>query len=201
MTACNIVSAGYASYTKCMNGVIEIPLSKTKITLYFIGALMFVLLGIVFSYEPSTFISFRYPSPTLIRLAGIASLMFFGVCLLFITRKLVDSKIGLRISDAGIWVNSNNFEIGLIEWDDITGFRTVKISYTKLIIVKTRKPAKYIDRTTNVLAKRTMRSNHRTLGSPLTIMARSLSIDSDELEQLLLQQLEKRRATTGGKNP
>lgn len=174
-----------------MKESIEIPLSKTKITLYFIGALIFVLLGIVFAYEPSTFVSFRYPNPTFIRIGGIASFVFFGTCLVFITRKLFDSNIGLRISEEGIWDNSNSFGLGLIDWNDITGFRTINISFTKLIIVKTNKPKKYIDRTKNRMAKRTMISNHKNLGSPLTIMANSLSIDLEQLEKLLREQFKK----------
>lgn len=174
-----------------MNEPIEIRLSKTKIILYFIGALVFVLLGIIFTYEPATYVSFRYPSPTIIRIGGIASLVFFGGCLIFITRKLLDSKIGLRISEEGIWDNSNVFGLGLIEWKDVTGFKTFKISFTKIIVVKTNKPTKYIDSAKNGFAKRTMKSNNKTLGSPLTIMASSLSIKVDELEHLLKEQLEK----------
>lgn len=173
-----------------MSEAIEIPLSKTKISLYFIGALIFVLLGIVFTYEPTTYVSFRYPSPTVIRIAGIASLIFFGVCLIFITRKLLDSKVGLRIGKDGIWDNSNPTSLGLIEWDDITGFKTFRVSFTKLIIIKTNKPAKYIDRAKNGFVKRTMKSNYKTLGSPLTIMASSLTMKFDELEKLLEDQLE-----------
>jgi len=57
---------------------VEIPLSKTKICLLLIGSIAFVISGILFIITPDTFISFIHPNPNTIRIAGIASFLFFG---------------------------------------------------------------------------------------------------------------------------
>lgn len=179
-----------------MNDVIEIPLSKVKIVLYFIGALIFVLLGILYTIDPLAFISFRHQNETLIRIAGIASVIFFGMCLVFISRKLLDKKVGLRIDKDGIHDNSNVHRIGLIEWSDVTGFKMLQIASVKMLVVMTNEPSKYIERANNGMAKRAMKSNFNHLGSPLTINSGSLKIKFDDLEKLLVDQLERNKRPT-----
>ena len=119
-----------------MNETVEIPLNMTKIALFFIGAQTFVLLGIFYTIKPATFISFRYPSETLIRIVGLASVIFFGVCFVFITRTLLNKKVGLKIDKNGILDNSNVHRAGLIEWLDITGFKSIQVASATTIIVK-----------------------------------------------------------------
>jgi hypothetical protein len=47
------------------------------------------------------------PSPMLITTIGYASVIFFGVCGMFIFRKLFDTKAGIIIDDKGIHDNSS----------------------------------------------------------------------------------------------
>ena len=96
-----------------MTDVIEIPLSKKKAVLLLIGAVTFVLLGLLFTLNPESFISSRYRNSEIIKIAGIASVLFFGLCSVFITKKLFDTKIGLRIDQKGIFDNSNARVLGL----------------------------------------------------------------------------------------
>lgn len=113
-----------------MSSKVEISLSKTKITGLFVGSIMIVILGILFISIPEAFVSPIVRSPEVIRISGVLSAVFFGICLVFITHKLFDNKPGLIIDQYGITNNTNAMGIGLIEWDDITGIEKKQVVST-----------------------------------------------------------------------
>ncbi len=180
-----------------MTKQIEITLSKKKIILVLIGALFFVVFGVLGTLNPESFVSHRYHSPLFIRITSIIGVIFFGICLKNIIQKLFDNNnIGLTINEDGIIENTNNFTVGLINWEDITGFKTIKIRSTKIIFVNTNKPEKYIARAQNRVHKSSLKSNNMTAGTPICINPQALSIKSEKLEELLITQFENRKKKT-----
>jgi len=182
---------------------IKIPLSKTKIMLLLIGALAFVAGGAWGILEPERFASIRYPK-NLVFMSGLAGVLFFGLCFVFIAKKIFSGKPGLTINDNGIIDNSNATSIGLIEWNDITGIETIQVKTAvyglfrtaaspKMIIVKTKNPKKYIERSKNIISKKAMEANNRMYGTPLTIISNSLKIKFSELEKMISEELNKRK--------
>lgn len=112
-----------------VNDVIEIPLSKGKLVLMFAGSLLFVAAGFWFIKAPETFTETIFkPSPTLIIILGYASIIFFGLCAVFIFRKLFDTKAGVVIDDKGIHDNSSGVSAGFIPWSDISNISTIEVS-------------------------------------------------------------------------
>ncbi len=176
-----------------MEGKIEIQLSKLKIGLLFIGALIFVILGIQFAINPEEWLSLRSKSPEFVRIMGLISVVFFGICGIFIGRKLFDKKIGLTIDERGITDNTNATSIGLIEWEDIMGVDKVEIASSKILIIKTDKPDKYIQRAKNGISKRAMKANNKMYGSPISIISSSLKMKFNELENLIKSELKRRK--------
>ena len=176
-----------------MEDKIEIQLSKAKIFLLFIGAAVFVVLGILFIMNPDQFESVIFRNPSMIRIAGIAAVAFFVPCLVFIVKKLFDKKVGLTIDQKGITDNSNGTSVGLIEWSDITNIETVQVASTKILMLKTDKPEKYINRAKNGISKRALKMNHKMYGSPLSIISNSLKIKYDDLERLIKEEFDKRK--------
>lgn len=177
-----------------MSSKTEIPLSKTKITGIFIGTIIFIILGLLFIGSPEAFVSPIMKSPEVIRITGIASVVFFGFCFIFVARKLFDNKPGLIIDQNGITDNTNATSMGLIEWEDITGIEKKQVMSNRFLILHTNRPEKYIDRAKNVIAKKAMDMNNKTYGSPITIISNSLKIDFNDLEKLIRLELEKRKA-------
>ena len=104
---------------------VEIQLSKKKIILLSICSFMFVVLGILFLIYPENFISYIMRSEEFIRIAGIASVLFFGSTGIYGIIKMLDNKVGLTIDENGIIDNTNATSIGLIKWSEIT---EIKIS-------------------------------------------------------------------------
>src|SRR3954462_7557927 len=109
---------------------IIIPLNKLKLTTMFLGALVFVGLGVWFVAHPSTFARgiFRFMGETGGIIIGWASIIFFGLCAIMIFRKIFDNESGLVITSEGIMDNSSGVSAGLIAWADITGL-TVRQVY------------------------------------------------------------------------
>ncbi|MCL7755144.1 STM3941 family protein [Polaribacter sp. Z022] len=182
---------------------IKIPLSKTKIILLMIGALAFVVGGIFGIIDAERFASIRYPK-NLVFYSGLASVLFFGLCFVFIAKKVFSRKSGLTINENGIIDHSNATSIGLIEWNDITGIETIQIDVPvygtfwntkspKMLIIKTSSPEKYIKRSKNIISKKVMEANNRMYGTPLTIISNTLKIKFSELEEMITEQLKQRK--------
>lgn len=176
-----------------MSDKIEIPLNKRKAALALIGSGFFVIFGCLGALKPEDFVSPIFRNPEIIRIIGIVGVIFFGLCLVFITRKLFDSKPGLTIDEYGIINNTNVTSMGLIEWNDITGVEKKQVMSTKFLILHTNNPEKYIQRAKNFISKRAVEMNCKTYGSPISITSNSLKINFEDLETLIIREFKRNK--------
>ncbi len=174
-----------------MDDKIEIPLSKRKLILALIGSLLFVIVGCLATVKPEYFVSPIFRNYEVVRIIGVSSFIFFGFCLLFIARKLFDNKPGLIIDQKGITDNSNVLGIVFIEWQDITGIEIRQVASTKILLVRTNKPEKYIERAKSYISKKAMLANQRAYGSPISITSKSLKIRFNDLEALIMREFKR----------
>jgi hypothetical protein len=173
---------------------IEIPLSKKKISLLLIGAIVFVILGTLFLITPDTFISPIFRNPQAIRIAGIAGILFFGAVGVYVFRKLFDKTIGLTIDENGITDNTNATSVGLIDWTDIMEIKTEQVMSTKFLLIYISDPDKYLNRV-NGFKRKLMQGNMKMYGTPLSITSNTLRYNFNDLQRLvksgLIEQREK----------
>tara|TARA_R110002051_G_C8491123_1_gene463209 strand:- start:110 stop:655 length:546 start_codon:yes stop_codon:yes gene_type:complete len=174
-----------------VNDEIKIPLSKYKIILLFLGALIFLSFGIWVAIDPEKFVTIVFRNTYFIRIAGIASIAFFGVCAIFIFRKLFDKKYGLIIDKNGITDNSNATSIGFVKWTDISGIRVVQEFSQKFIMIDVSNPEDYIELKKSGIGKMAMKANYTKYGSPISITANALKLDFAELKAIIEKQYEK----------
>jgi hypothetical protein len=66
---------------------ILIPLCKTKITLLILGSIAFVVLGFLVTTNPEKHVTIMFRNEVLIEIVGIASIGFFGLCGIYLTKK------------------------------------------------------------------------------------------------------------------
>ena len=154
---------------------IKIPLSKAKTILILIGALAFFIAGAWGVLEPERFASVWY-SKNVVFISGITGVLYFGLCFVFIAKKVFSSKHGLIINDNGIINNSKTTSVGLIEWNDITGMKTLEIASSKILVIETSNPEKYIECSKNIISKKVMKWNNEMYGSPIAIISNYLKI-------------------------
>ena len=167
-----------------------IPISKQKIILITIGALIFVGLGILFVTNPEKYTSPIMRNPSIIFISGVASIFFFGLCTPFIFKKLWDKSPGLIITGHGILDNSSGVSAGQIYWADIKDISVLKIHRQKMIMLHVKNPQDYIDKQTNGFKRKMMTLNYKMYGTPLSITSNGLKISFDELLSTLTEKLE-----------
>jgi hypothetical protein len=168
---------------------IEIPLSKKKLTLMIIGSFIFIVLGILFVASPEKYTSSIMRSPTIIFIAGLASILFFGLCFFFILKKLVDNSPGLVISDEGILDNSSGVSAGQIKWTEIKDISVIEIHRQKLILLQVKNPHDFIDKQISGFKRKLMKMNYKMYGTPLSITSNGLKISFNELLSTLTEKL------------
>ena len=168
-----------------MNRQIEIAFSRKKLVLLFVLALAFIIMGVQFIISPVNFTSPIQQNPQIIQIVGIISVLFFGIASLFIVPKLWGSPVGLLINEQGITNNTVAGSSHHIPWSDVVGFRSIKIRQSKIILVHTKNPEKYIEAETNYFKRQIMRSNYNLYGSPLSISVNALKIKHKPLLKAL----------------
>ncbi|MBS1652624.1 MAG: hypothetical protein JSU07_11510 [Bacteroidetes bacterium] len=168
---------------------IEIPLSKTKMLLTLLGAIMFVGLGLWFLINPPKINNPIFGNPTTIFIVGLASIIFFGLLAITIFRKFSDKKAGLIINREGITDNSSGVSAGLIPWSDIEEIKVSQVMNQKFLMFIVRNPQDYLDKVTNALKRNAMKMNYKTYGSPISISSNALQTNFDDLHKLLLEKM------------
>ena len=172
---------------------IEIPLSNGKLTLLLLGSIAFVAIGLWFVISQPKIDSELFGNPALIFLAGIASIIVFGLFGILSLKKLIDKKPGLIIDKTGITDNASGASAGHISWSDITEIKTTQIFNQKFLTIIVRNPNKYIERQTNALKRKNMQMNLSSSGSPINISANTLKCSFDELKTTLQTQFDQNR--------
>ena len=168
---------------------IEIPLSKMKMTLTFLGSLTFVGLGFWFLIYPPKSNNLLFGNQIVIFVAGLSSVIFFGLIAITIFRKFLDKKPGLIISRQGVTDNSSGVSAGLILWSDIQEIKISQVMDTKFLMLIVRNPQDYLDTITNPLKRNMMKMNYKKHGSPISISSNALETNFDNLQKLLIEKM------------
>lgn len=169
---------------------IQIPLSKTKILLTISASILFIVLGI-YAIAAIADQQKRY-HPIVVKVAGAASICFFGAVGIYGVRKMFNEHVGLTIDDDGIIDHTNASSIGLIRWENITEIRVEQIRSTKFLLIYTNNPDEIINRATG-FKRMLINGNMNMYGTPLSITATMLKYRIDDLETLLHERLNKYR--------
>ncbi len=169
-----------------MKNKIEIQTSKVKTSLLLIGSIVFVVFGLLFLLAPESYISPVFENLTIIRVVGIASLLFFGAAALLSFKKLFDNTPGLIIDKNGITDHTNAASVGLINWADITEIKTRQIMSNKSILIFTANPDEYVNRAYG-FKKMLLKGNMKTNGTPLALNSSTLKLNFDKLEKIITE--------------
>ncbi|MCG9792662.1 STM3941 family protein [Flavobacterium algicola] len=171
---------------------IEIPLSRTKLTLTIVGAFSFVFFGIVFIINPDKFITPFLRSPELVRIVGIIASLLFTILGIYGIIKLFDKTVGLTVDENGITDNTNASSVGLIKWSEITEIKAEKVMSTKFLLIFTKNPNKFLEKKSGIKRK-ILQGNMKMYGTPISITSTTLKYKFDDLNNLLVEKLREQR--------
>jgi hypothetical protein len=110
-----------------------------------------------------------------------------------ISKKLFENKYGIKINDDGIYDNSTSINSGLIKWENIERIEKSKVMNQNLIRVIVNNPIDFIDRQKNVLARKNVETNFKKFESPIQISTNGLKIKFEDLYELMISELKKRK--------
>lgn len=121
---------------------------------------------------------------------GIAGLLFSGVaiaallCMLF--KSIFQNKPMLRLSARNLWVYAPAKDRYFpIAWEQIAGFRIIKIYGEKIILIQLYKPEKKIEEKRSLLAKKVTEWTVAQYGTPYSLSTSTLNISTNKLIRLL----------------
>ncbi|MFH7002883.1 STM3941 family protein [Flavobacterium bizetiae] len=170
---------------------IEIFSSKKKSFLLLIGSLLFVALGFWMFIDAENLTGYRLPSPILIKVFGIISVLFFSLGIYISSKQLVKNKLFVIINENGININPKKNSPEFITWKNIQGFSELKIQSQKMVLIKVNNPDYWIQNEKNLLKKKLVQFNFSNYGSPFCLSAVSMQITHAELMKVLNENLEK----------
>lgn len=178
------------------NNSIEISLSKTKLTKLLIFSILFVVGGLWMIVTNPQTSNPVFNNPLLKTIASYGALIMGLLGIYFFTKKLMDKKPGLVLSDQGIVDNTSAFNFGLIPWVDIAAIyersiQTGIASKQYFLTIAVKDPEKYIDRETNFLKRKLLIANSKSYGSPIHISTNGLKTTPKYLLQLVNEYFEK----------
>lgn len=165
------------------NNDIVIPLSKTKIALLILGAVLFVLSGVVLWSIAEVQTRF---SPVIVKFISSISIIFFGGCGIYGIVKLFDGQPGLIINNEGILDNSSAVSSGIIKWNDIKSIEIENIKGTKFLLIFVHNPNVYLNEA-NLFRRLWMKLNEKFYGTPFSISSNSLNCNFEFLQSKIQQ--------------
>ena len=164
---------------------VEIPHSKWKLLVVFIGSLVFIVIGLIFVIQPYFIKKEIYGMSFIIMAIGFMSIIFFGICGYYIVQKLLDTKPGFTIDQYGIIDNSSGTACGRILWSDINNLSVIKINSQRLIMLHISNAQDFIDRQKSPFKRKMMKLSCYMYGSPLSISSNGLEICFDDLLKVI----------------
>jgi flagellar biogenesis protein FliO len=173
---------------------IEIPLNKSRLALMVIGAIAFVMVSLwLIVYRPTIGnpvfdnLIVKYP-------LAIISVLFFGLLMIYLVKKLTDKRPGITIENNGVFDNTSGVSVGLVPWTDITHISMIKVMNQQFVVISVSNPDHYINKQTNFLKKKGVQYNYSRYGSPVCITMSSLKCKPDQLLFMLLEKFRKNKA-------
>lgn len=160
---------------------VAFPLNKPKLVLILLGALVFVAGGYsMFHASAETASQSFIKSPALVHLAGLACMVFFGLCMIAGLTKLLDASPALILDNEGLTNNSGILRGGLIPWSEITGFQVHQMKGQRILYVLLKNPNSYLS-TLTPLRRKLLKATLSIGPSPVAISSNLLSVNAEDL--------------------
>jgi hypothetical protein len=171
-----MASPQFADYRPLLNpDAIVIYPSRTKLLLVTAGCVGFVALGLFLLLSPNP--QFRDVE---VRLAGIAGIAFFGLCLGYAVWRLARPSPALIIHSSGIFDNASALSAGFLAWNEISHIFMASFRNQKFLGIAVKDVEGLLSRQSGLKA-RLMRMNIRLSGAAINIPANTLPVSLDEV--------------------
>jgi len=162
--------------------VITFQLSKNKIILLLIGAIVFVFLGLLLFLNAERVSNGTFlRTPFQVKFWGVLSVVFFGLAAIYFIIKIFDNKQGLLLDNQGITDNSSAITIGFVDWKEVHYIEIINIMGQEMIAIHLKDENQYLLKVKNPIKKWLLKTNSQYFGGMMNISANALNASTDEL--------------------
>jgi len=155
------------------------------------GSLAFVVLSVFIFLNAEKMVTRRISDPLLIKIIAVVGVIFFGIILMSVIKKIVSNQPGLIINNEGIWDNSSGVSVGMIKWEDVIGIRKVKASGVNFILIDVQNTESYVNNIKGTIKRQAMKANLKKYNTPISLSAAGLKISFNKLEELVRSEYQK----------
>ncbi|NMO96553.1 STM3941 family protein [Paenibacillus lemnae] len=145
-------------------------------------ALLFVLAGVAMMYSGMS----EEESSMIITIIGAVTILFFGLCLIYLIARAVNRKPALIINEEGITDHSSYVEGGLIRWHEIEDVTLYEMMNQRMIGIKLLNPDAFLSQQKG-FKKLLMRANKGMVSAEVNISGSAISENLDKVYLIILK--------------
>lgn len=160
--------------------MIVVRTPKSRLLLLFAGSIAFVALGAWFILDSRVM---WHGARLLVVAAGVASVLFFGVCGGAILRRLMGHRVSLMIDRMGIIDNSSATPAGRVGWKEISRVGVAEVSGQRFVGIDVHRPEEVLARVRG--PQKLFRANQAMTGFLLNLPESMLDRPAAEMSELL----------------
>ncbi|NOQ73466.1 MAG: hypothetical protein GQ574_15785 [Crocinitomix sp.] len=163
----------------------EIKIDTRKQIFGIILSILFIIGGTTLLINPLIFGQHPFKDEFMFAIS-LTIVGLFVALLIFLVYKIVKKTIGLIINEEGIKEQISAFGVGMVRWEEMTGFGIKKQIGIPFIVIYLKDQYEFIERFSG-LKKATIKKNSESFGTPVAISMVMLKMKKDDLKQLLTE--------------
>lgn len=164
---------------------IKIKRKSRKTWLALIASLAFMAFGCWFVAAPATFKTVPLATPTVVFIAGVATILFFAKGAWHALVQLLDRRPAVEINEKGVTDNAIDYPLGFISWESVTGIRKFTAGKLQFVLIDLHSPEEFMDAETDASRKEALQLTYKNCGTPVSISSIGLGCSAESLEILL----------------
>ena len=168
----------------------HIAIDTRKQIVGIILSLLFIIGGSTLLLKPDILGTHPFKDEYLFAICATIVLIFIAV-LIFLTYKVIKKTVGLIINEEGITEQISAFGVGIVRWEEISGFGIKKQIGIPFIVIYLKDREGFLERFSG-LKKTTLTKNAETFGTPVAVSTVMLKMKLSDLKSLFTIEGEKR---------
>lgn len=164
---------------------LEIKIDTRKQIVGIVLSIIFIIAGCVFLFNPKILGDHLFKDEAMFAISLTIVILFLAL-LIFLSYKIIKKTIGLIINDEGIKEQISAFGVGVVRWDEMSGFGIKKQIGVPFIVIYLKDKNEFIDRFSG-LKKATIKKNAESFGTPVAISTVMLKMNKTHLIQLFTE--------------
>ncbi len=168
----------------------HIQIDTRKQIIGIIISILFIIGGTILLVNPLVLGEHPFKDEAMFAISLTIVIIFLAL-LIFLIYKVVNKTIGLIINDEGIKEQISALNVGMVRWEEISGFGVKKQIGIPFIVIYLKNKEEFIERFSG-LKKSTIKKNAESFGTPVAVSTVMLKMKKDELIQLFKEEGAKR---------